>query len=410
MRRAALPSSGLYPLAVLCLTFLAYGAAAAVHASGFAAVYVAALVLGNAELPHRAATRSFAEGVAWLAQIGLFVMLGLLLSPSRITLAIVGLAVVAGLMLTFVARPLSVLVSSVVQPMPLARAGVHLVGGAARRRADRAHHHPAGRGRRRRRAALRHRLRDGRGLHPADRPDAARGRARAAGGPALRAARPRRRGGAAGAGRRRPAADHDQPGLAAARRRGRRAAAAAGRLGVAGHPRRASRWCPSGVPCCATATTCSWSPRARLRRPPRSGCARSPRRPAGPVARRAASAHDGADRSGSPAGCRPSRRRGLDATDAPCAAASPKRSPTHDDDAGARGRRLAGDDLDARCRTGAPTRRRRGSSGSSAQIWARVTRCPWGRCRSRRRRSPRLRAARMVRAGEAARGRWRCRR
>ncbi|MCW2791029.1 MAG: potassium/proton antiporter, partial [Nocardioides sp.] len=63
MRRAALPSSGLYPLAVLTLTFLSYGASAAVHASGFAAVYVCALVLGNSELPHRQATRSFAEGV-----------------------------------------------------------------------------------------------------------------------------------------------------------------------------------------------------------------------------------------------------------------------------------------------------------------------------------------------------------
>ncbi|GAA4702590.1 potassium/proton antiporter [Nocardioides conyzicola] len=118
MRRAALPSSGLYPLAVLSLTFLAYGVATSVHASGFAAVYVSALVLGNMELPHRAATRSFAEGVAWLAQIGLFVMLGLLLSPSRISWETVGLAVLAGLILTFVARPLSVLVSSIVQPMP----------------------------------------------------------------------------------------------------------------------------------------------------------------------------------------------------------------------------------------------------------------------------------------------------
>jgi cell volume regulation protein A len=118
MRRAALPSSGLYPLAVMTLTFLAYGAASAVHASGFAAVYVAALVLGNSDLPHRAATRSFAEGVAWLAQIGLFVMLGLLLSPGQITLEIVGLAVVAGLMLTFVARPLSVLASAVFSPIP----------------------------------------------------------------------------------------------------------------------------------------------------------------------------------------------------------------------------------------------------------------------------------------------------
>jgi cell volume regulation protein A len=118
MRRAALPSSGLYPLAVLTLAFLGYGAASFLHGSGFAAVYVAALVLGNTDLPHRAATRSFAEGVAWLAQIGLFVMLGLLLSPGRITLSTVGLAVVAGLILTFVARPLSVLASSIVQPMP----------------------------------------------------------------------------------------------------------------------------------------------------------------------------------------------------------------------------------------------------------------------------------------------------
>ena len=118
MRRAALPSSGLYPIAVICLTMLAYAGGAAVHVSGFAAVYVAALVLGNSELPHRGVTRSFSEGIDWLAQIGLFVMLGLLLSPSRISLETVGLAVAAGLILTYVARPLSVLASSVVQPMP----------------------------------------------------------------------------------------------------------------------------------------------------------------------------------------------------------------------------------------------------------------------------------------------------
>jgi cell volume regulation protein A len=118
MRRAALPSSGLYPLLVLTLAFLSYGAAAFAHASPFAAVYVAALVLGNSELPHRGAVRSFAEGVAWLAQIGLFVMLGLLLSPGRIHWDTVGMALVAGLVLTFVARPVSVFASSVVQPMP----------------------------------------------------------------------------------------------------------------------------------------------------------------------------------------------------------------------------------------------------------------------------------------------------
>src|SRR4051794_17438865 len=119
MRRAPLPSSGLSPRAVLSLTLLASRGAAALHASGFAAVSAAALVLGNSELPPRAATRSFSEGVAWLAQIGLFVMLGLLLTPSRIDAGAIGIAVVAGLALTFLARPISVLVASVVQPMSL---------------------------------------------------------------------------------------------------------------------------------------------------------------------------------------------------------------------------------------------------------------------------------------------------
>ena len=117
LRRSALPSSGLYPLAVLSFTVLAYAGTALLHGSGFAAVYVAALVLGNAELPHRAATRSFSEGVAWLAQIGLFVMLGLLASPQRLDVETVVLAVVAGLALTLVARPLSVAVAALVQPM-----------------------------------------------------------------------------------------------------------------------------------------------------------------------------------------------------------------------------------------------------------------------------------------------------
>ncbi|HEY0905243.1 MAG TPA: potassium/proton antiporter [Marmoricola sp.] len=118
MRRVALPASGLYPLAALSISVFAYASVATLHGSGFAAVYVAALVLGNSELPHRAATRSFAEGMAWLAQIGLFVMLGLLLSPGRVTWEVVGLAVAAGLFLTYVARPLSVLVAAAIQPMP----------------------------------------------------------------------------------------------------------------------------------------------------------------------------------------------------------------------------------------------------------------------------------------------------
>lgn len=110
VRRIALPSSGLYPLAVLALCVAAYGAAAVAHASGFLAVYLAALVLGNVRLPHRPATRGFVEGVAWLAQIGLFVMLGLLATPAELGPSIVP-ALGIGLVLLVLARPLSVVVS-----------------------------------------------------------------------------------------------------------------------------------------------------------------------------------------------------------------------------------------------------------------------------------------------------------
>ncbi|MDF2744578.1 MAG: putative solute/hydrogen antiporter, partial [Actinomycetia bacterium] len=111
--RVALPSSGLYPLATLVWAVFAYGAAAALHTSGFAAVYVAALILGNAQLPHRAATRSFVEGIGWIVQIGLFVMLGLQAFPDRIDAEIVGTALAAGLFLTLVARPASVFACAV---------------------------------------------------------------------------------------------------------------------------------------------------------------------------------------------------------------------------------------------------------------------------------------------------------
>ncbi len=108
LRRVALPSSGLYPLAILVWTVFAYGITAVIHASGFAAVYVCALILGNVQLPHRAATRSFVEGIGWIAQIGLFVMLGLLAFPDRVTLRAAVIAISAGLFLTLLARPASV--------------------------------------------------------------------------------------------------------------------------------------------------------------------------------------------------------------------------------------------------------------------------------------------------------------
>jgi cell volume regulation protein A len=116
LRRVALPASGLYPIAVLALTFVSYGGAVLLHGSGFLAIYLTALILGNSRLPHRAATRGFAEGLAWLAQIGLFVMLGLLATPKEMGSAIVP-GLIAGTVLVLLARPMSVVASTLMGRM-----------------------------------------------------------------------------------------------------------------------------------------------------------------------------------------------------------------------------------------------------------------------------------------------------
>src|SRR5664279_3815709 len=107
MRRVGTSSSGLFSIGVVALTVLAYATGARLHASGFLAAYLSALVLGNLALPHRAAVRGFAQALGWLAQIGLFVLLGLLVTPTRLAAQIVP-AMVIGLALLLVARPLSV--------------------------------------------------------------------------------------------------------------------------------------------------------------------------------------------------------------------------------------------------------------------------------------------------------------
>ncbi|MCA0143563.1 potassium/proton antiporter [Blastococcus sp. LR1] len=112
LRRVALPLAGFYPLATMALCVLAFAGASLLHASGFVAVYLCGLVLGNVTLPHRSASIGFAEGMASLAQIGLFVMLGLLVSPARLPEA-VGPALVVGGALLLLARPLSVMASLV---------------------------------------------------------------------------------------------------------------------------------------------------------------------------------------------------------------------------------------------------------------------------------------------------------
>ncbi|WP_232265524.1 potassium/proton antiporter [Streptomyces pactum] len=117
LRHVALPASGLYPIAVMAIAVVAYASGALAHGSGFLAVYLASLIMGNSRLPHWPATRGFAEGLGWIAQIGMFVLLGLLVTPHELGDDIVP-AVVVGLALTMVARPLSVVVSVLPFRMP----------------------------------------------------------------------------------------------------------------------------------------------------------------------------------------------------------------------------------------------------------------------------------------------------
>lgn len=101
--------SGLSPVLALMGALTLFGAAQSVGASGFLAVYIAGLVVGTDEERGRSAVEPFFEGLGWLAQIGLFLMLGLLVTPGALAPVLVPSLVVAGVLI-FVARPLACLV------------------------------------------------------------------------------------------------------------------------------------------------------------------------------------------------------------------------------------------------------------------------------------------------------------
>jgi cell volume regulation protein A len=103
-----LPAAGLYPVVTVAVAFLSFGATTLVNGSGFLAVYLAGIVLSSGHLPYRAGVRRVHDSLAWLAQILMFVLLGLLVFPSRL-LPNVGMGFALALALAFVARPLAVL-------------------------------------------------------------------------------------------------------------------------------------------------------------------------------------------------------------------------------------------------------------------------------------------------------------
>jgi cell volume regulation protein A len=103
-------SAGLYPLLALSGGAVIFGLTQMVGASGFLAAYLAGLVVGNRRVQALHNIQRFYDGVAWLAQIGLFLILGLLATPHElVTTALPALVIAATLI--FVARPVAVFLS-----------------------------------------------------------------------------------------------------------------------------------------------------------------------------------------------------------------------------------------------------------------------------------------------------------
>jgi potassium/hydrogen antiporter len=98
---------GLYPVIILGLALVVFAITTLLGGSGFLAVYVAGIVMGNIRLKGAIGIRKFQDGLTWLAQIIMFLMLGLLASPSQFP-AIAWQAVAVGLALIFIIRPLAV--------------------------------------------------------------------------------------------------------------------------------------------------------------------------------------------------------------------------------------------------------------------------------------------------------------
>ena len=108
LNRMNLESEGLYPVTTLAAVLLTYGGTALVGGNGFLAVYIAGIVLGNSDFIHKRSIVRFHDGVAWLMQMAMFLVLGLLVFPSRL-LPVAGSALLLSAFLVLVARPVAVM-------------------------------------------------------------------------------------------------------------------------------------------------------------------------------------------------------------------------------------------------------------------------------------------------------------
>jgi cell volume regulation protein A len=111
MRRARLGTAGAYPLGTIGIAAIAYGAAATLDGSGFLAVYLTGLIFGGATIPAKQTVRIFHQGLAWVAQVSMFLVLGLLVFPSQFgDVALEG--TLLSVILALVARPAAAMVST----------------------------------------------------------------------------------------------------------------------------------------------------------------------------------------------------------------------------------------------------------------------------------------------------------
>lgn len=101
---------GLTPIFVLALALLVFSFTGAVGGSGFLAVYVAGIYAGNRKMQAIGTIKRFQDGMTWLAQIIMFLVLGLLATPSQFPVIIVP-AILLALFLIFIARPLAIWLS-----------------------------------------------------------------------------------------------------------------------------------------------------------------------------------------------------------------------------------------------------------------------------------------------------------
>jgi potassium/hydrogen antiporter len=106
--RARPAAAGLFPVLTISLAFFAFGATTLAHGSGFLATYVAGLIIGNGVMPYRSGLLRVHDAIAWLGQVVMFLVLGLLSDPSHL-LAVAPLGLALGAVLAVVARPLPTL-------------------------------------------------------------------------------------------------------------------------------------------------------------------------------------------------------------------------------------------------------------------------------------------------------------